>query len=71
MAADHTPEPCEVIPSCPICGGKMETVYDRPASRVCVCVDCHTGVTVPATAWEVARIKLEFQAKHPRSEPNR
>lgn len=33
----------------------MELVYDRPNTKVCVCVDCHTGITVPAHAWDVAR----------------
>jgi hypothetical protein len=32
----------------------MELVYDRPNTKVCVCVDCHTGITVPAQAWVVA-----------------
>jgi len=37
----------------------METVYQRNNQHVCVCTDCHTGVTVPGTAWEVARIKKQ------------
>lgn len=37
----------------------METVYQRNNQNVCVCPDCHTGITVPSTAWEVARIKRE------------
>ena len=53
----QTPEPCEVNPFCPICGGRMELVYDRPNTKVCVCVDCHTGITVPASAWKFADIK--------------
>ena len=47
------------IPACPICEGKMESVYDRYHQKVCVCIDCHTGVTVPGSAWEIARIKRE------------
>ena len=56
---DPEPEPCEVVPACPICEGKMEKVYDRRHQQVCVCSECHTGLTVPKTAWEVARIKRE------------
>jgi len=41
----------------------MELVYDRPGTKVCVCVDCHSGLTVPATAWEVANMKREFIEK--------
>jgi hypothetical protein len=37
----------------------MEKVYDRFHQQVCVCVDCHSGLTVPKTAYEVARIKRE------------
>jgi hypothetical protein len=49
-----TLEPCEVVPICPVCGGRMETVYNRPTSKVCVCVVCHSGITIPAEAWELA-----------------
>jgi hypothetical protein len=35
----------------------METVYDRYNQKVFVCVVCHSGLTVPATAWNVARLK--------------
>jgi hypothetical protein len=46
-------------PPCPICDGRMETVYDRHHQKVSVCVDCHTGISVPGTAWEIARIKRD------------
>jgi hypothetical protein len=48
--------PCEVVDICPICTGKMEAVYTRLHQKVCVCVDCHTSITVPQSAW---RIKAE------------
>ena len=35
----------------------MELVYARPNTKVCVCVDCHTGITVPTSAWKFADIK--------------
>ena len=44
-------------PHCPICGGQMELVYDRFNQQVCVCVECHSGLTIPAAAWEVQRRK--------------
>lgn len=47
------------VTTCPVCEGMMETVYQRNNQHVCVCTDCHTGVTVPGTAWEIARIKRE------------
>ena len=48
-----SPDPCDVVETCPICGGSMETVYSRAHQKVCVCVDCHTSITVPAAAWQV------------------
>lgn len=41
----------------------MELVYDRPTSQVCVCVDCHTGITVPPRAWAVATARGTLKAK--------
>lgn len=60
--ADATPDLCKVIPKCPLCGGIMELVYDRPNTKVCVCVDCHTGIHVPARAWAIASAKLKTDA---------
>ena len=47
------------IPACPLCDGKMEVVYQRNNQQVTVCQDCHSGLTVPSTAWEIVRIKRE------------
>jgi hypothetical protein len=35
----------------------MELVYNRHSQTVSVCIDCHVGITIPATAWEVVRRK--------------
>ena len=53
------PEVRQLAPTCPICGGKMETVYSRAHQIVCVCIDCHSGLSVPSTAYDVARVKVE------------
>ena len=37
----------------------MEVVYDRFNQRVVVCLDCHAGLTIPATAAEIVRLKRE------------
>ena len=47
------------IKACPMCAGEMEVVYNRNGQQVAVCKVCHTGVTVPASAWNIARIKRE------------
>ncbi len=51
---------------CPICYGTMEVVYSRNQQSVCVCVDCHSGVTVPASAWDIVRSKRDGSWKPPR-----
>ena len=52
-------EPAQPCPICPICEGAMELVYDRFNQRVCICAECHSGITVPSSAYEVARLKRE------------
>jgi hypothetical protein len=37
----------------------MEVVYNRHSQTVSVCIDCHAGITIPTSAWEVARTKKE------------
>jgi ssDNA-binding Zn-finger/Zn-ribbon topoisomerase 1 len=49
----------ETVAPCPVCSGHMELVYERHQQRVMVCVDCRSGLTIPATAWAVARDKTE------------
>ena len=51
---EQSPKLCDAVPICPIFGGKMELVYDRPTAKVCVCENCHTGISVPAKAWAIA-----------------
>jgi len=55
--------PSNPCPTCPICAGNMELVYDRFNQRVWVCTDCHSGITVPGAAWEVLKLKREKQSK--------
>src|SRR5688572_32472539 len=52
-------EPQPAVTACPICGGGMEVVYARNNQNVSVCTDCHSGLTVPGSAWEIVRIKRE------------
>lgn len=37
----------------------MEVVYERHNQQVMVCKDCLSGITVPANAWEIVRIKKQ------------
>ena len=52
-----------MLKTCPICQGKMELVYDRHHQKVVVCVDCQSGLSVPQSAWEIARIKREAKVR--------
>ena len=40
----------------------MEIVYSRHNQQVIVCMDCHSGLTVPSAAWKIARIEAVAQA---------
>ena len=51
------PGPCDMLETCPVCGGRMEMVYERPHQQVCACADCQTTITVPVVAWDIARVK--------------
>lgn len=63
MVAPANP-PHEAI-ACPVCGGKTELVNNRFHQKALVCVDCHLGITIPSSSYEVARLKRE--GKWPRS----
>ena len=53
------------IPACPICDGRMEVVYDRHHQIVAVCIDCHTGLTIPRGAREILRLKRDGEGTAP------
>jgi uncharacterized protein YbbK (DUF523 family) len=52
-------------PSCPICSGVLERVYSRFGENVFVCVECHTGMTVPRNAWDIAAVRRQQRQKKP------
>ena len=56
---DQKMEAENTVSTCPVCDGRMELVYDRHHQKVVVCVDCQAGLTIPGSAWEIARIKRE------------
>ncbi len=51
------------LPACSICEGKMVLAYDRYQQKVCVCTDCHTSLTIPGSAWDVASHKREARVE--------
>jgi uncharacterized protein YbbK (DUF523 family) len=43
----------------------MERVYSRFGESVFVCMECHTGLTVPRKAWDIAETKRKQQEGKP------
>lgn len=58
-------DPGPIIPACSICDGVMFIAYDRYQQKVCVCADCHTSITIPGSAWDVAGLKRESRKVAP------
>lgn len=54
----------EPVPACSICEGRMVLAYDRYQQKVCVCTDCNTSISIPASAWTVASDKRAARAAH-------
>jgi hypothetical protein len=46
-----------------MCEGTMVLAYDRYGQKMCVCLDCHTSMTIPGSAWEVASRKREARER--------
>lgn len=42
---------------CPVCGGEVEKVGEQQARNLYACKECLSDVSVPSTAWEIARVK--------------
>ena len=53
------------FPPCPVCHGHMDVVYSRHGENVLVCVDCHTGLTIPKNAWSISAVKKAQRVEKP------
>jgi len=48
-----SPEPCELVPHCPICLiGAMRLAHRAKAIVICTCDHCGTTLSVPEQAFE-------------------
>jgi uncharacterized protein YbbK (DUF523 family) len=64
MASPFEQQPAREAPPCPICEGSLDRVYSRFGENVFVCAECHTGLTVPRKAWDIAATrKKQLQEK--------
>ena len=50
-------EPCDIVPSCPICGALMELSRRVGQIHVCVCTDCGTVTCLPDVEVKIAPAK--------------
>ena len=51
--------PCEILPSCPICGiDQLQKAAERADIIICVCVACGTSMTVPREALRRLQARL-------------
>lgn len=47
---DSSPEPCELVPDCPICGFELTVAPPFTNVKICVCQNCGTSLSIPADA---------------------
>jgi hypothetical protein len=58
---DEPLEPCEIIPSCPICSGPMRQAHKLQTLHICVCLACETTLTVTEEALKRFRGSLAIE----------
>jgi hypothetical protein len=66
MAQADEPDPCEVIPHCPVCASPLEVAHNHSKIKICVCKGCGTSLTIPNEAFLRARMlwASQKQTKH-------
>jgi hypothetical protein len=54
MAKADPPDPCELIPRCPVClSNEMVFAVRTGNVDICVCKRCGTSLSVPHDAWDM------------------
>ena len=61
VMSDATPEPCEIVPNCPICSTKLRVAHSHSKLKICVCHECGTSLSIPDDAWTQARMMAKRQ----------
>jgi hypothetical protein len=44
---------------CPVCGGQVEKTGELENRSLYACKECDCDLSVPTTAWDIARVKRE------------
>jgi len=56
MVDSDLPDPCEIIPLCPICLlAPLKHARRLKDMDICLCERCGTSLTVPHEAWRIRR----------------
>ena len=54
MDEPPVPDPCEIIPTCPIClSAPLKLARRMKDMDICLCEHCGTSLTVPHDAWRI------------------
>jgi hypothetical protein len=62
MVEFSVPDPCDVIPICPVCESCPFKLARRTTDLdICICERCGTSLTVPHVAWKLRRAPLPSQ----------
>lgn len=56
MSPEKMPEPCDVVPDCPVCGSELAVAHAHAKLKICVCRTCGTSLSIPEDAWVQARM---------------
>jgi len=55
MSPEEEPEPCDVVPDCPVCGSSLHVAHAHAKLKICVCKACGTSISIPDGAWAKLR----------------
>jgi hypothetical protein len=52
---NEQPEPCDIVPFCPVCSAPMHQAHKLQTLHICVCLACETTLTVTDEALKQFR----------------
>jgi hypothetical protein len=63
MSGAEVPDPCEVVPNCPVCDSILFVAHKHAKIKICVCRGCGTSLSIPDDAWLRAKM-LRDKTQH-------
>ena len=61
--AEDDPNPCDLVPNCPVCNTALTVAHTHAKLKICVCRLCGTSLTIPDDAWVRAELTLRQRLK--------